>query len=288
VAGLLLYRVTVVTTSSRSTALRSLALAGVVFSARVATADSINLLRPSSAAAPLILIDQSKGPWRSDDEATGILDRECVAVSGRDREPKRVALGGVNWRAGELAWQWERRAEPEIIYVICVDRAPREGGAGGGMQLAAALSWSDLPLAMAGRGEWFAGIAGAARPDGRRTATTPGQTPDSPWSDPPWTSSDPPPSWESEPPLDPPRDVPIGAPLDLPIPIGSIRFPPTEPIADDVPGTGGEPPPPSRIFDPPIALDPREMVPMPEPGTFLLMGTGLAAAWRMSRRKRED
>lgn len=31
-----------------------------------------------------------------------------------------------------------------------------------------------------------------------------------------------------------------------------------------------------------------QMIPTPEPGTFLLMGTGLAAAWRMARRKREE
>jgi hypothetical protein len=31
-----------------------------------------------------------------------------------------------------------------------------------------------------------------------------------------------------------------------------------------------------------------QMIPTPEPGTFLLMGTGLAAAWRIARRKRED
>ena len=31
-----------------------------------------------------------------------------------------------------------------------------------------------------------------------------------------------------------------------------------------------------------------QMIPTPEPGTWLLLGTGLAAAWRIARRKQED
>ena len=48
---------------------------------------------------------------------------------------------------------------------------------------------------------------------------------------------------------------------------------------------GGTQDAPFAAFAPLIAFDPVEMSPVPEPGTWLLMGTGLAAAWRAHRHK---
>lgn len=250
-----------VATTSRSAAHRSLVLAGVIISARVANADSINLLRSTSTTAPLILFDQSAGPWPSDDEATALIARECVALSDRTRD-RRFALGGVNWRAGRLAWQWEPRKEPDIVYVICVERPQRQPGFAAGLQMAAALSWSGRPIANVSRGQPAAN-GGPVRAGVEPTPVVPGETPES-WTDPP---------------LDMPPDAPREVPLGLPIPIGAISFP-AAPTSDTFPGGG-------TTVSPPFVLDPPGMIPTPEPGTFVLMGTGLAAAWRIARRKRE-
>lgn len=268
-ARLLLWRLTVVATS-RSTALVTLALAGVAMSARVATADSINLLRPAALTAPIILFDQVHGPWKSDDEATAAIDQDCVAVNDRARDTRQPAITAVNWRGAHPAFQWEPPAEPAIVYVVCVDH-PRGGSSPGGMQLSAALSWSAQPAAAVFRRDAFTTAIGVAF-DSRPRQTEPIGSPDAAA---PWASSEPPPSW----PADPPLNVPLDPPIDLPIPIGPSNFPA---------------PNPTTPFDPPIFLDaqggnppidPGEMIPTPEPATWLLMGTGLVVAWHAARRK---
>lgn len=262
-------------TTSRSAALAPLALACVVIGARVATADSINLLRPGGAAAHVILIDHSQGPWRSDDEATAMVGQDCVAASDRDRDRRRAAAGYVTWRIGGLTWQWNDGAEPAIVYVICVDRGPRDFGFGGGLQWAAALSWASRPNAAPGRAESFRAIAGVPRPPGYAPAP-PEVTPETPW-----TSTEPPMSWPAGPPL----HLPLDNSLDLPVPIASIGFPAS--TTSSIVNTADNPAAVAAALDPPIVLDTPDMVPTPEPGTLWLMGAGLAA-WRIARRKRED
>jgi len=283
-----------VVATSRSIALLTLAVAGVAISARAATADSINLLRPAALTAPVILFDQTHGPWISDDEAAAAIDKDCVAVNDRARDKRTPAFGAVNWRGSHPAFQWAPSAEPAIVYVVCVDHPPtRSGWSGGGMQYSAALSWSAQSSMVFPRNSFTTAVGLAA--DALPGRTQPIGSPDAGL---PWTSTDPPPaSWPDEPPrpgesIDPPIDRPFARPLDLPItppgdlpiPIASISFPPSGRSS----GAGGNSSAAAGTLNVPIALAPGEMIPTPEPGTWLLLGTGLAAAWRIARRKQED
>jgi hypothetical protein len=258
---LLLWRSTVVT-SSRSTALLPLAVAGVMIAVRIAAADSINLLRPAAATAPVILIDQSTGVWQSDDEAIAMIGEDCVAVSDRADEPRHAGLGSIQWHAGQPAWRWAVGAEPAFVYVICVDHAKPGFGFDGGLHLSAALSWSRLPAVGPGRSESLVANSGIERGlDG--SPTEPHGPPELPW-----TSSDPS-SWPPETTL----DVPIALPT-----IPPVTFTDTAGNATAV----------SLSSDRPIILDMPEMIATPEPGSLWLVATGLAVAWRTARRKRED
>ena len=269
--------------TSRSTALLTLTLAGVAISARAATADSINLLRPAAITAPVILFDQSHGPWISDDEAAAAIDKDCVAVNDRARDKRRPSIGTVNWRGAHPAFQWEPSAEPAIVYVVCVEHPPAGSRGGGSMQFSAALSWSAQPPTLFPRNAFATAIGVAS--ESRSDEPEPGRSPD---AELPWTSNEPPPtSWPDEPPpsggpVDLPIDLPITPPLDFPIPIASINFPPSSRPA----GAGGDGSGAAGPINVPIVLAPDENIPTPEPATWLLMGTGLAAAWRAARRTR--
>ncbi len=267
----------------RRAALPLLALAGVVIAASPASADTINLLRrETSQLSPSILFDSSTTIFGSDESIATLLDRDCVAIDD-DVRGSWSRYGRVEWRFGRFAWEREPSNASGIVYVICVDRRGQAspggsgmGGSVGGMMMAAALMW--------GRG-----------------ATNPQIF------DPPITASggpqitDPQISASVNPPIIGPQ---ISASVDLQVSdpqISAFLDPPTtdprlvafqDPqIADSqissVLDPGSSPSPalsPSASFDAPVAVDPVNAPPVPEPGTWLLLGSGLAAAWRASRK----
>jgi hypothetical protein len=257
----------------RYLAVALLVLAAMAFSALAAFADSINVLRPSrQPAMPTILFDADIPPLESDDEAA--LDRDCISFADRHASSSST-VGSASWHFGELAWDWHE-SQPQLIYLLCVTPRSDRSAIGGAMQMIAALSWSSLRATRS-----------AERPPAPLAVTVgsdvmenddPRDDGDRPLEDLPVTDE-----------LPPGGDWPVRWPAFSPLPRedfemqSSAETAGASPISFDLPGA---------TDDHPITLDPSEwansgdLAPVPEPGTWLLTATGLAAAWRAARKRK--
>lgn len=276
-ARLLLLRDAVVK-AVRYAAIVLVALSAVAIAAPPAFAESINLLRPATRGLPpSILIDAARRPLESDDQATASLDDDCVALNDRERNSSS-RFGSVRWNFGQLTWDWSQADEPSLIYILCVD--PKQGSSplgGGGLAFMAGLSWSRAqPAARPGEvPPPNVIVAGSERP---LIAGAPNTNPNSYGGDVPAANSGGMPAVTLNEAFPFSTSGAIGSTSEISVGPGfdsGDRF-----------GGGGNAGAPMAPFDPPITLDPEEMAPVPEPGTWLLMGTGLAAAWRAARKRR--
>lgn len=244
----------------------SIGIAAALFaaSATAAVAGPLNLLQPIPQSSTRIVIDASQPPWTSDDEATARLDGDCVAIAD-PRLRTSSGFGRVSWTRGRLAWEWDRGREPELVYVMCLDRARRQSSSGGGnsMSMVAALSSGHSQSA----GTTTA-IESSATPIPAPTSFEIGPTPFISWP----VVVDP---------LDP--STPFGSAAEPTL----LDFPVRTANADggphDVPLLVADA---MEAFDPAARLlDPGDVAPVPEPSSWLLFGTGLAAACRSGRKK---
>jgi hypothetical protein len=241
------------------------ALAGIVAAASDARADSINLLRlGSTATSPFVLILASKRPFETDEEVRTLLDEQCVAVRAAHTASSR--LGNVQWRFGQLAWQWNPAGEPNLIYVLCGDRRHHASALGGDAMPMFAGLWSGLP---SGNRRGDAGAVTGA------FSIEPGapEAPIDPTPLPGWNTGE-----------DPPISRDIGS--DTPPPAGAgDSLAPTSANLFAIGSGSAIGDAPVAPIDWPITLDPSGAPLVPEPGTWLLFGSGLAAAWRTARRR---
>jgi hypothetical protein len=231
-----------------------------------AAANSINLLQPGSQSSSRLLFDLAQLPTQGADDAAIDPDRDCVAVADEARN-RQTRFGTANWTRGRLSWEWDPGDEPVLVYLMCVNRK-RSEPTWGGLEFGAGLSWAGAPMFF--RQIRALGLAGDVAGEPILTSFEIGETPFISWpgqDDTPTPSDDP--------------NNPIGT-ID-PTPV-LFDIPITPSTTTSLTSSAGAP---ASGGDPPIFLDPInavENLPVPEPSTWLLIGTGLAFAWKLRRR----
>ncbi len=266
-----------VTSTFRRSAILLLALGGELMVPPPVGADSINLLRSGAARlAPSILIDSSTTIGTGVDDSLELI-RDCVAISADVRGSwSRLRR---EWQFGRFAWEWEPFGSADIVYVICVERrgGSRDGGggliggAGGGMFVAAPLAWN-------GRSVQTADGAGGMEPIADALPEVAAYIPPT-GSDPASGTDGPASNAGSE------RSPQTVDPLTFATSALDAQW-----TASQIFGSGATDPVIGTIdaasFNAPVTLDPVYAPPVPEPGTWLLLGSGLAAAWRAAKKHR--
>jgi len=181
---------------------------------------------------------------------------DCVVL------PERV--GDVWLHFGELVWRWTT-ADNDESAIVCVDRRLVDGrSAAGGFAL------PSHGTSGGGATQGGGSIALSAFEGSPREVEAPPSTPV--FDDPDASSGN-----DSLP-------SPFGTADLPPLTSNDLLFDPSAPDWDNPDGDGDD------TIERPIGfanqLDTADLTPVPEPGTWLMLGTGLAAAWRSSRRKR--
>jgi hypothetical protein len=223
-----------------------------------AAASSINLLAATQAS----------------DDAAIDPDRDCVAVADEARKTQ-TRFGTLNWTRGRVSWEWDAGDDPMLIYLMCVNRQ-RSGSSRsatfGGLEFGASLSWAGAPAIF--RRTSARGQSGDAVIAPIVTPFEIGETPFISWP----IQDD-----IASPPNDP--DDPIGTvnstPVLFDIPVTTSTTTTLTASIDAPPGAGIDGP---AVVDNPV--DPSGSLPVPEPATWMLIGTGLVLAWRW--RKKQD
>lgn len=190
----------------------------------------------------------------------------ALVLAGVVISVRGAQAGSINLLQAQETWiERDCVAIPErdFVYVICPGRARPDFVFSGGMPLMAALSWSAPAAPSISRhraiGSWSGGLEALPGFNSGEPAA--------PWEsiDQPFTAAEPP---------------PIGFSDVLPPVPTLFEFDP--PIFLD-PREWADPP---VFVEPPVVIDPVDGTVTPEPSTWVLMGTGLAAAWKAARRKR--
>lgn len=238
-------------------------LLAVALTARPAGADSLNFMHMTTMPlASSMLIDASTSLWDRDRELPKAVE-DCAPLNRDVRASSH--LGTVSWQFGQLTWHWNRAADPSVTYIVCNNRG-------------------SIHELMDAGGALFGGMSSAGSaavaPSARLALTTE------------------------------PIAVPLTHVMELP-----TRMPPSIDTIGTVSETASDGPmlddggfkislgyeqsntfetnglsslPEFRdlaAIDPAGFDDQRDMAPVPEPGTLLLMATGLGVAWRVARRK---
>lgn len=248
------------------------AVAAVILVAANSEASGINLLQPVTTPQVRIVFDAS-GSLSDEDAATAKTDGECVAIAD-PQQRSSSGFGSVSWTHSRLSWQWDRGREPSIVYVMCLDRAGSSwngsGGGGGasGMNVFAALAAANAASAVPTNAP-----ASLATPMPAPTSFEIGPTPFISWPDAGSPSPDDPTAPTATISIEPVLfDLPTMLPTMIGMDVSGAPLPDGDTIAP-------------FVAPAPIG-GPGDMSPVPEPATWLLMGTGLAVAWCATRRHR--
>jgi hypothetical protein len=257
----------VVTAPDSSPARLSLAVAGMMLlHAAIASADSINLLRATPASLQAIVFDSVRLDG-SADELSALVDERCMVVEDRQRDA-RARPGTSRLPPGQAAWLWDTPTD-QFPYVICLDSPSHQTALGGGLNVPAALMWLQRSSTAARRPAAVESGHDNSAPD--VIVAIPPTGPRLLW----WPVGGPP----TTPPDEPPLAIDTFA---MDAPTGWSEF--AAGLAEPAGGNGYPMFASTTALDPLNSLTPAETIPAPEPGTWLLVATGLAAAWRARRR----